>query len=201
MEIGGQQQENHHHRQQKAGSETLQHLLHRHDLSAHCHAYPRRRGAEFLDRAPHLLRDTTQIRAADVGGDRYHALHVVAFVLTDGGALGDVCNVAEQNRLAVAVSDRNVFRLFNRVHIVLWNLHLDLVGDTTVWVGPVVGHDKAAGRGGRDERAREVFHRQPAAARAGQLAIQLHGDRGVIERLAELQVAECGNFFELILVR
>ena len=144
LKIGRQQQKNHHHGQQKAGLQTIQHLLQRHDLSAHCHADPRRRIAEFLEAVHDLLGHAAQIRAADVGGHRYHSLHVVAFVLTDGGAFGDVCDVAEQNRLTVAISDRNVFSFFGRVHVILRNLHLDLVGHTAVWISPVVRHDKPA---------------------------------------------------------
>ena len=98
----------------------------------------------MLDRTHHLPGDTTQVRAADIGGHGYHPLHIVAFVLADGGALGDVRDVAEQDRLAVPIEDWNVFSLFNRVHIVLWNLHLDLVGHTTVRIGPIVRHDKPA---------------------------------------------------------
>ena len=95
LEVGRQQQEYHNHGEQEAGSQAIQHLLHRHDLSAQSDADPWRRIAQFFNRLAHLLRNTSQVRASEIGGHGYHPLHVVAFVLTDGGALGDVCYVAE----------------------------------------------------------------------------------------------------------
>jgi len=48
LEIGCQQQKDHNHRQQESGSQTIQHLLHRHDLSAQGDAHSRRRIAQLF---------------------------------------------------------------------------------------------------------------------------------------------------------
>jgi len=44
----------------------------------------------------------------DIGRDRHGALHVVALVLTNGRAFGDVGRVSQQNALALVVENRHI---------------------------------------------------------------------------------------------
>ena len=74
----------------------------------------------------------------------------------------------------------------------LRNLDLDLVGDAAVGIGPVERLRETAGRRGRRQRARHVIRLH--AHHPGPLAIQRHIHGRIIERLAELHVAqECSR--------
>ena len=61
----------------------------------------------------------------------------------------------------------HVLHLFERIHLGLRNLHLELVSHAAVRVGPVVRHGEPARRRGRDQRARHVApSSRPAGRRA-----------------------------------
>src|SRR5205823_4110833 len=150
--------------------------------------YPWWRIAQFLNAVHHLPGHTAQVRTPEVGGHGYHPLHVVAFVLADGGALGKVGDVAKQNRLAVAIGHRDVPSFFNRVHVVLWDLHLNLVSHTTIRIGPIVRDHKAARRCGGDEGPRDFRHLHPHEP--GALAIHHDVHRWIIQCLSELHVTK-----------
>ena len=119
---------------------------------------PGRRLAQFLERLVDLLGHAAQVGAGNVRRHRYHALHVVAFVLADRRALRDFGDIAQQETLAGVVQHGHVPGLFQRVHPRLGHLHLHLVGHAAVGVGPVIGHHKPAGRSGCHQRPRHVRH-------------------------------------------
>src|SRR5204862_3114122 len=132
--------------------ESAQHLVQWHDLTADGDVDFWGRNAQIAYGPPDLLVHTTQIGPGNISRHGHHALHIVAFVLTNGGALLYAGEVAQENRFAITVTDWQVLGLFDGSEVRLRDLHLTLVGDPAVRIGPIVWNHKPAGGSGSDER-------------------------------------------------
>ena len=135
-----------------------------------------------------------EVGGCEIRGYGDHPLHIVALVLADGGAFCHFSQVAEEDGLAFAVSDWNILGLFEGVHLRLRNLDLNLVGHATVWIGPIVWHNKSAGRSGRHERAGHFGHFDAHESCAFPINGDIHGR--IIEGLSELHIAQRRNFLQ-----
>ena len=173
-----------------------QHLLHGHHLPPHCHVHLGRRRAGFFDGARNLFGHAAQIYSRSVSRHRDRSLHIVAFVLACRSAFRHAGNVAQQNRLPIPVHHRKVLRLFHRVHFRLWNLHLNLISHSAVRVSPIIRHHKPARGSRRYQRTRHFGHLHPH--QPGPFAVHSHIDRRIVQRLAELHVAQRRNFLQLL---
>ena len=85
--------------------------------------------------------------------------------------------------------------ILNRGHFGLRNLHLHLISDAGARIRPIVRHDKTAGRCCRQKRAADASRRNSQLSRA--LAIHLHVDAWVVQRLVILQIAKGSDFSQL----
>jgi hypothetical protein len=104
---------------------------------------------------------------------------------------------AAQRRPAAPLFQRNLSQVFGRIqhvdpidaaHHRPRNLDLHLIGNAALGIGPIAGGDEAAARRGGDHRPRDIGRREAGQARL--LAIDVDLDRGIIERLAKLNVAK-----------
>ena len=86
----------------------------------------------------HLFGRAAEVLACDVCAERQHPLHVVAVIFAERGPFGNSGYVAKANLPSRAPGNWDVLHLFERAHLMLGNLDLDLVADAAPGVGPVV---------------------------------------------------------------
>ena len=138
--------------------------------------------------------EVAKVGAGVIRGEGREALHIVSIILRDGDAFLERRDGTEQHGLLAGVADGQVAEILDALGRGARNLHLDLEGDAGLGVGPVVGQDEAAGTGGFDHGAGGVVELD--AHEAGFLTVDVHFERGRVERLGELDVAQLGNLGE-----
>src|SRR5215472_2080220 len=95
----------------------------------------------------------------------------------------------------ITPGDWDVGDVLNRCDLRLWQFDLYLISNSRPWIGPIIGRDKTAGGGSRDERASDLLYAHSKLT--GKLAVHFDFDARVIERLLELQVAQYRNLAKL----
>ena len=136
----------------------------------------------------HHLRDLAERCVVDVCSDGDRARHVVAVILADDSAFADFSNVAQRHGRLVLRGDGQVAQVLEAFHHGLRHLNLEGVTDTCFGVRPEIGDGEPAAGGGCDEAARGITHFHTEQARA--FTVYLHIDTWIIQRLAELHVAQ-----------
>src|SRR6187431_1687323 len=81
-------------------------------------------------------------------------------------------------------------------HSWLWHLDLHLERDARARIGPVIRRDEPAGRSCRSEGASHLIDRDPKLT--GHLTVHVDLNRGVVERLAVLEIAKGRNPAKLL---
>ncbi len=161
---------------------------------AHFHAA--RRVAGRRDGLLDAVDGPAQVFADHVGRDRHDAPLVDAVVFLRHGAVGDLGHVAQQRGgLVLVLLDGDHAHFGLGVHLGGRHLQLHLIADAALGIGPVNRNDVTAGGGGGDHGVGRLGHGQ--AGQAGPFPIDLHLDARIIERLAELQIAQGRNLAHL----
>ena len=90
--------------------------------------------------------------------------------------------------------DGNVLNVLDGGHLRLRNLHLDLISDTGLRVGPVIRNHKPARRRCGQERA--AYASRGNSHLPGTLPVDVDVQARIVQRLVVLKVAECMNLGE-----
>ncbi len=145
LKIGGQQQKDDTDCHQEPQTQTAEHLRHRLDLPAHGHVHPIRRLSRIADRLLHAGRRASLILAVDVRAECQHALHVVAVIFAERGAVGNAGNIAQVDLSARPASDGEVLDLLQGIHLVLGDLDLHLITNAALGIRPIIRGGVATG--------------------------------------------------------
>ena len=125
-----------------------------------------------------------------VGRDRHGALHVVASVLADDRAFGDLRHVAQQKAHALVVEDRHISRLLPANPSALAELGLEVGRRRHYWGRPSNWARQTGWTSWGRHQGRIATRRHPHSHQPGLLAVHLHVHGRIVQGLAELDIAQ-----------
>ncbi len=143
-----------------------------------------------------MIQGPAKIFTGDVRRQRDHSLSIDAIVFTDDRGVLDPREVAKQRLRRAFAGHWHDAQIIQGLHLRLWHLHLHLERDPRSRIGPVVGRDETARRGCRRERTSNFVDCDTELTR--HLAIDVDLNRGIVEGLPVLQVAQRRDAGELV---
>src|SRR5579875_159319 len=171
--------------------EGLERVVHDRHLPAQGDLHAARGLAQLLDRLLNFFCRAAKIVGGQVGGDAYHAAHVVVIVFTGHGRIMQFGHVMHEGTRKRPGLDRDVADRLQRVDLTLRHLHLNLIRQAALGIAPVHRCDEAAGVGGSDKRAPALM--DVDAQLAGPHPVHVDIERRVVQRLDDAHVPELGQ--------